>query len=188
VKRLPVTDIIHYLAGMALVATTFGPTMTRAQSTNVITWHNNIGRTGQNTTEQILTQSNVTRNSFGRRCSAALDGMVYAQPLVVSNVLFQGQTTPKTNRKYRARAPSSGDCVNGLAHPSMLEMGERSRQTGGSTGCNENTQLAPSEAIAHRRVRMEGWRQHWFGRNLERLPPFLPGGMVTDRSSPSRVR
>src|ERR1700690_1373602 len=47
------------------------------------------------------------------------------------------------------------------------------------------------------RVRMEGWRQLWFGRkartenrstNPGRLLPFLPDGMVTDRSSPSRVR
>ena len=43
---------------------------------------------------------------------------------------------------------------------------------------------------------MEGWRQGWLGRKARaeetqkngRLPPFLPGGMVSDRSSPSRVR
>src|SRR5271167_2773455 len=43
---------------------------------------------------------------------------------------------------------------------------------------------------------MEGWRQGWFGRggrrgktkNAEATVPFLPDGMVTERSSPSRVR
>src|SRR5277367_4195888 len=47
------------------------------------------------------------------------------------------------------------------------------------------------------RVRMEGWRQFGWGakqrtenrtKKTERLPPFLPDGMVSDRSSPSRVR
>ena len=48
------------------------------------------------------------------------------------------------------------------------------------------------------RVRMEGRRQGWLGRggmgrrgkskNREATVPFLPDGMVTDRSSPSRVR
>jgi transposase len=64
--------------------------------------------------------------------------------------------------KHRAPMPSSGDCVYGLAQLPSRD-GRRGRQTGGSTGCNENTQLAPSAANAHQRVRMEGWRQGWLG-------------------------
>jgi hypothetical protein len=51
-----------------------------AQNVNVVTRHNDIGRTGQNTIETALTQSNVTENKFGKLCSATLDGMVYSQP------------------------------------------------------------------------------------------------------------
>ena len=46
----------------------------------------------------------------------------------------------------------------------LLGMKERSRLTGGSTGCNENAQLAPSEKDRSPRVRMEGWRQWRLGR------------------------
>ena len=48
-------------------------------------------------------------------------------------------------RKSKSPKPSSGDCANRLAQRSILENGTRGRQTGGSTGWNANTQLAPSE-------------------------------------------
>lgn len=51
--------------------------------TNVTTWRNDNGRTGQNTSESTLTTSNVTEARFGKVCSAPVDGQIYAQPLVV---------------------------------------------------------------------------------------------------------
>jgi hypothetical protein len=59
-----------------------------AQSTNLLTWHNNNGRSGANTTETILTTTNVTKTTFGKICSAPLDGAAYAQPLIVTGVPF----------------------------------------------------------------------------------------------------
>jgi hypothetical protein len=51
---------------------------------NVITWHNDNARTGQNTYETVLTRDLVgNQNSFGKLCSSTVDGMVHAQPLVV---------------------------------------------------------------------------------------------------------
>jgi hypothetical protein len=57
----------------------------RAQ-TNVVTYHNDNARTGQNTTETLLTPANVNSSQFGKLYSANMDGFVYAQPLVVTNV------------------------------------------------------------------------------------------------------
>ena len=57
---------------------------------NVLTWHNDNYRTGQNLSESTLTYNAVSKNAFGQLCSAALDGQVYAQPLVVTNVTIGG--------------------------------------------------------------------------------------------------
>jgi len=93
-KRLWVMMTRSLLVGF-LWAGMIGSGELHAQS--VTTWHNDIGRTGQNPNETHLTQSNVTQNMFGRLCvNSALDGKIYAQPLVVTDVLFQGQTTRKT--------------------------------------------------------------------------------------------
>ncbi len=57
----------------------------RAQ-TNVLTYHNDIGRTGQNLTESVLTPANVNYFTFGKLLTVPVDGQVYAQPLYVSAV------------------------------------------------------------------------------------------------------
>jgi hypothetical protein len=59
--------------------------------TNVLTQHNDIGRTGQNLTETTLTPANVSaNNSFGKLYTANLDGRAFAQPLYVSSVTIGG--------------------------------------------------------------------------------------------------
>jgi hypothetical protein len=64
-----------------------------AQSTNVLTWHNNNWRSGANTTETTLTTTNVTKTLFGRVCSAPTDGAIIAQPLIVTGVAFRAKGT-----------------------------------------------------------------------------------------------
>jgi len=57
----------------------------QARAANVLTQHNDLARTGANTSEMILTPTNVT-TSFGRLFTNRVDGQVYAQPLYVQNL------------------------------------------------------------------------------------------------------
>ncbi|MFZ0285809.1 MAG: choice-of-anchor D domain-containing protein [Terriglobales bacterium] len=50
-------------------------------------------RTGNNTSEKILTPKNVNSTQFGKVYSFTVDGQVYAQPLWVSGVKIPGQGT-----------------------------------------------------------------------------------------------
>jgi len=57
-----------------------------AQATDVLTYHNDNGRTGQNLNEEILTPANVNTNHFGKLWVLNADGLVDAQPLYAAGV------------------------------------------------------------------------------------------------------
>ena len=59
-------------------------------TTDVLTYHNDIARTGQNLTESILTPSNVASATFGKIGFYPVDGRVDAQPMHASNVTVPG--------------------------------------------------------------------------------------------------
>jgi hypothetical protein len=68
---------------------TVNPVVT-SSGTDVTTYHNDIARTGQNTTETILTQANVNKTTFGLLRNLAVDGRVDAEPLYLSQLSVAG--------------------------------------------------------------------------------------------------
>src|SRR6266700_4252978 len=64
-----------------------------AKSQDVLTYHNDIARTGQNLGETTLTPSNVTFSSFGKLFSLTVDGKVDAQVLYASAVAIPAIST-----------------------------------------------------------------------------------------------
>ena len=59
----------------------------------VYTQHNDLGRTGLNPNETILTPANVDMGHFGKKFSQPVDGWVYAQPLYVPGVSIPNMGT-----------------------------------------------------------------------------------------------
>lgn len=59
-------------------------------SVNVLTYHNDVARTGLNPSETILTPQNVNSAKFGKLATLAVTGKVDAEPLYVSAVSIGG--------------------------------------------------------------------------------------------------
>jgi hypothetical protein len=59
----------------------------------MLTWHNDLARTGQNLQETVLTPTNVNYKTFGKLFSFPVDGQIFGQPLYVYNVAIPGKGT-----------------------------------------------------------------------------------------------
>jgi outer membrane protein assembly factor BamB len=58
--------------------------------TDVLTAHNDSGRTGWNSHETHLTVANVNARSFGKLFDVHVDGQIFAQPLIATGVMLPG--------------------------------------------------------------------------------------------------
>jgi len=66
---------------------------TTSGATDVVTYHNDLARTGQNLTETVLTPSNVNSSSFGKLGFFSVDGKVDAEPLLLAGIDLGSQGT-----------------------------------------------------------------------------------------------
>ena len=80
-------DVYQTVGLFVLFCTVVAPA---SGQTPVLTQHNDNARTGQNTSETILTTANVNTSQFGKLFALPVDGQVYAQPLYVPGVTING--------------------------------------------------------------------------------------------------
>ena len=104
-------------------------TATVAIGTNVVTWHNDNLRSGLNAGEGILTPQNVNPQRFGKLYSYSVDGYIYAQPLFMSNLSFNGSlhnVVFVATEEDSVYAFDSDNFASGSAlwHVSLLQAGE----------------------------------------------------------------
>jgi hypothetical protein len=88
-------SVLPVLVTLLALIPSFGTIASRAWASDpvvaVTTQHNDTMRTGVNSQETILTTGNVNVGGFGKLFSRALDGLIYAQPLVVPHLLIPGK-------------------------------------------------------------------------------------------------
>ncbi len=110
---------------------------------DVITYHYDNARTGQNLSETTLTPANVKSATFGKRGEFRVDGKVDAQPLYLSQLAISGQTknvlyiVTEHGSVYAIDADSiSGTASTILWQKSTLGTGET---TSDARGCGQVT-------------------------------------------------
>jgi hypothetical protein len=88
--KFSLNDTATVSCGLVMVAIAL--LLPQAWGVNVLTQHNDLSRTGANTSEGILTPANVNASNFGKLFTNRVDGQVYAQPLYVENLPIAGGT------------------------------------------------------------------------------------------------
>ena len=104
--------------------------------TDVTTYHNDVARTGQNTTETKLTQANVNSATFGLLRNLSVDGLVDAEPLYLSQLSISGvaHNVVFVMTEHDSAYAFDADTGTKLWQVSLLGAGET---TSDDRGCNQ---------------------------------------------------
>lgn len=98
-----------------------------SSSTDMLTYHNDVARTGQNLKEKTLTPANVNSAMFGKLGFYPVDGLVDAQPLYASRVPIPGDGTHNVliaATEHDSLYAFDADSGAALWHTSTLKAGE----------------------------------------------------------------
>lgn len=110
-----------------------------SSATDVLTYHNDVARTGQNLSETILTPSAVTSSNFGKIGFYSADGLVDAEPLYASAVAVPGKGTHNlviVASEHDTVYAFDADAGTTIWQTSMLQSGESPSD---DRGCNQVT-------------------------------------------------
>ena len=136
----PVGSVTSNQATLSVSAATGGGTTGggATAAVDVVTYHNDVARTGQNLNEAVLTTANVNSTTFGKLRSLPVDGKVDAQPLYLAQLAIGGATR---NVLYVATEHGSvyafdADAGTPLWQVSTLGSGEVTSDT---RGCDQIT-------------------------------------------------
>jgi Immunoglobulin domain/PQQ-like domain len=158
-------------------ALTVNPGTTNS-SVDVITYHYDNGRSGQNLNETILTPANVNATQFGKKGEFTVDGKVDAQPLYLSQVAINGQMK---NVLYVATEHGSvyafdADSINGatstvLWKSSTLGSGETTSDTRGCSQVSPEIGITATPVIDRTRnaIYVVAMSKNASGRYFQRL-------------------
>jgi Immunoglobulin I-set domain len=104
--------------------------------TDVLTYKNDLNRSGQNLTESTLTPSNVASSTFGLLRNLPVDGKVDAQPLYLSQLNVSGaiHNTVFAATEHDSVYAFDSDTGAVLWHVSLLGTGETTSDT---RGCSQ---------------------------------------------------
>jgi hypothetical protein len=132
-------NIVAALIGSTLAFAVATRVATSSVAVDVVTYHNDNARTGQNLSETILTPATVVTTAFGKTGFFPVDGKVDAQPLFLSGVAIPGMGTHDV--LYVATEHDSVyalDAATGVVlwRASMLGSGETTSDT---RGCGQVT-------------------------------------------------
>jgi hypothetical protein len=108
-----------------------------ATAQDVLTYHNDSARTGQNLNETILNLTNVSSSTFGMLFTVSVDGKVDAQPLYASAVSIPGKGTHNVlfvATEHDSVYALDADTGTVLWQVSLLEPGET---TSDPRGCGQ---------------------------------------------------
>jgi hypothetical protein len=101
---------------------------------DVLTYHNDVARTGANLKETTFTPSNVASATFGKKGNYTVDGKVDAQPLYTSNVAVPGNGTHNlliVVTEHDSAYAFDADNGSIVWQKSMLQSGETTSDTHG---------------------------------------------------------
>lgn len=127
----PATSVTASFGGFDSSATV-NVSQSSGSGANIPMFHVDQNRSGANLKETILRPANITSQSFGKLFSQLVDGYVYGQPLLVSNLTMGDGTThnvmfaaTENDSVYAFDADSNtGSNANPLWQVSLLQPGE----------------------------------------------------------------